>query len=89
MISVPYKYMLLIVGFYQRSVPLFLCGFQCCFYLKNIPIGNIVSCFSCAGAERSMDYRHCSIKNISVSHGDEEIEVDLESLRETGMGGLQ
>ena len=37
------KYMLLIAGFYQSSVLLFLCGFQCCCYLKNLHIGQMLS----------------------------------------------
>ena len=85
----PYKYLLLIVGFYQRIVPLFLYVFQCCFYLKDLSIGNIGSCYSCVGGECSMDYRHYRVKNIFVDKGDEEMEVELESLRETGVGRLQ
>ena len=44
MISEPSKYLLFIVGLYQRSVPLLLHGFQCCFYLEYIPIWNMVYC---------------------------------------------
>ena len=61
-ISDPYKHLLLIVGFYQRGVPLFFYIFQCCCYLQDLPIGNIVSCFSWEGGDRSMDYRHYSTK---------------------------
>ena len=51
MVSDPSKYLLLIVGFYQRSVLLFLHEFQCCFNLKDLPIGKIVSCCICAAGE--------------------------------------
>ena len=89
MISDPYKYLLLIVGFYQRSVLLLLYGFQCCCYLKDLTMGNIVSCFRCVEGESSMGYRNYSIKNILVAHCDKETEVELESLWETGVGALQ
>ena len=36
-----------------------------------------------------MDCRHSSIKKIFVAHGDEDMEVELESLRDTGVGRLQ
>ena len=36
-----------------------------------------------------MDYRHSSIINIFVAHGDEDMEVELESLRDTGVERLQ
>ena len=36
-----------------------------------------------------MDYLYYRIKNVFVAHGDEDMEVELESLRETGVGGLQ
>ena len=81
--------MLSVVGFYQRRVPLFLYGFQCCFYLKDLPIGYIVSCYSYVRDEFSMDYRHYSIKNILVAHGDKDTEMELESLQDNGVGGLQ
>ena len=77
MISEPSKYLLLIVGFNQRSVPLLLYGFQWCFYLKDITMGNIVSCWRCAGGKRSMDYIHYSIKKIFVDHGDTETKVEF------------
>ena len=89
MISDPYRYLLLVVGFYQRSVPLFLYGFQCYFYLKDLPIGNTISCCRFMWVEHSMDYRHYSIKNIFMAHGDEDTEVEFEIIWETGVRGLQ
>ena len=58
MISVPSKYLLFIVGYQQRSVPLLLHEFQCCCYLKDLPIGDIVFCCSYVEVELSIDYRH-------------------------------
>ena len=66
----PYKYLLLIVGFYQSSVPLFLYVFQCCFYLKDIPIGNILFCCRCVMGMRSVDDIHYSFKEIFMAPGD-------------------
>ena len=66
---------MLIVGFYQRGVPLFLYVFQCCYYLKDLPIGKILSCCSCVGGERSMDYRNHSIHNFFVARGDKYTEI--------------
>ena len=70
MISDPYKYMLLIVGFYQRSVPFFLYVFQCYLYLEDLPIGNMVSCCSFTGGINYMDDRNYSFKKIFMAHGD-------------------
>ena len=89
MISEPSRYLLLILGFYQRSVLLFLYVLQCCCYLKDLTIENMVSCCSCVGGIRSMDNRHYSVNNIFMAHGDYNTEVELESLHETGLGGLQ
>ena len=36
-----------------------------------------------------MEYRHYIIKNIPLNHGDKETEVELESLQDTGVGGIQ
>ena len=85
MIYDPSIYLLLIVGLYQRSVPFFLYGFQFDCYLKDLPIGNMVSCYSCAGGESSMDFRHYSIGYIFVDNGD--TQVQSESNWETGVGG--
>ena len=38
---------------------------------------------------RSMDYIHYSIKEIFMSYGDDETEVELVIIRETRVGGLQ
>ena len=65
MISDPYQYLFLILGFFQRGVPLFSYGFECCFYKKDVPIGEIVSCCSCVGGECSMDYRNTALKRSS------------------------
>ena len=64
-ISDPYQYLFLIVGFFQRGVPLFSYGFECCFYKKDVPIGEIVSCCSCVGGECSMDCRNTALKRSS------------------------
>ena len=52
----PSRYLLLIVGFYQRSVLLFLYGFHFNFYFKNVPIRNMVYWCSGAGGGRSTGY---------------------------------
>ena len=62
--------MLLIVGFYKRSVPLFLYGFQSCLYLKDIHFGNMVSCFSGAVGVFSMDYIHYIFIKVLVDNCD-------------------
>ena len=89
MVSDPYKYLLLIVGFYKRSVPFFFYVIQCWFYLKDLPIGNMVSCWSCVVGTRYMDYKHYSFKKIFIAHGWYKTEVELVSLFETGVEGLQ
>ena len=66
MISDPSKYLLLIVGFYQRGVSLFLDVFHCCWYLKDLPIKNNVYCWRFAGGGCYMDYIHSSIKTITI-----------------------
>ena len=48
-ISDPYKYMLLVVGFYQRSVLLFFYGFRFNCYIKDLPIQKTVSLCSSTG----------------------------------------
>ena len=80
MISEPSKYLLLIVGLYQRSFPLFLYGFQCCLYLKYICIGNMVSFCICVGGIRSMYCRHYIFNKIFMDHGEYKTEVELESV---------
>ena len=89
MISDPYKYLLFIVGLYQRSVLLFFYGSQCCCYLKYLPISSIVSCCIFVVSMCSIDNKHYRFKKIFMAHGDYNTEVELESLRETGVGGLQ
>ena len=84
MIYDPSKYLLLIIGFYQRSIPLFLYRLQWCCYLKDIRIGNMVSCCSCVGGLCSIDYRHYIFKKIFIDHVDKDTEVEFESFCETG-----
>ena len=49
----------------------------------------MVSCFSCVVGISSMDDIHYIFKKISMAHVDYKMEVELESLREIGVGGLQ
>ena len=84
--SDPSIYMLLIVGFYQRSVPLLLYGFQFICYLKDTPIGDMVYWCSGEGGGRFMDYINYWMEEIFMSHSDDDTEVESDGLWETGMG---
>ena len=64
------KYLLLIVEFYQRIFPLYLCGLQCCCYLKDLPIGNMASGYSFDGGRHYTDDRHYICKKILMDHND-------------------
>ena len=87
MISDPSIYLLLIVGFYQMVLPLFLYVLRVHWCFNNIPIGNTVYLYIGTGVVRTMHYRHNSIEYIFMDHGDEETQVQLESLNETRVGG--
>ena len=76
----PSKCLLLVVGFYQRSIPLFLYVFQCCCYLKDIPIGNMISCCRCTGGIISMYDIYYRFNNIFMARGYQNMEVELDSL---------
>ena len=68
----PYRYLFLIVLFYQSSVPLFLDVFQCGFYLKYLTIRRMVSLFSVMGGECYAEYIYYIFEEILVALGNKE-----------------
>ena len=87
-VSGPYKYLLLVVGFYKRSVLFFLYWFQFSCYINDNPITRTISwCIRKEGVW-IVNYKYHRFKTIFMAHGVYNTEVELESLRETGVGGL-
>ena len=82
----PSRYLIFILGFYQRSVLFFFYRLQFNWYLKNFPIGNTVSWCSGAVFGCCMYYIHYSIEWIFMAHVDEETKVQSENIQETGVG---